>query len=932
MQICAMLALTALTLNGTWDFKLLPSETNEAVHVAWSSIEVPSNWEMKGFGRPRYGTDIEGRCISGEVGVYRRTFKVPRDWKGRIFLCFDGVMFGAAVTLNGRPAADFSSSYNRHEFDVTDLVRREGENEIVVRTHGFPKGAEFDTHDDWVLHGIFRDVTLVNRPGLHLKDWFLTTRLVGRTAEVALRSELSGEGTVGWRLVAPDGREVAAADGLTAKLTVADAAFWSAEAPTLYRLEIAVKDAGGVVTERLAEKVGLREVTWSGRVFRVNGRPVKLRGVDHHDISPTNGRAITAAEQRRDVQLMKAANVNFVRTSHYPPSPAFMDACDELGIYLMDEVPFGYGDGNLTNESYAPLLVERAELTLRRDRNRPSVVAWSVGNENPVTDVTRAAMRRVRELDPSRPCCFPMQPRECERNLAKRPPSDLGDLVNWHYPLICGSFEKLRADFATFDRPYVFGEYAHAYGTDFGYLEDYWAALRDDPAFGGGAVWMFQDQGILRKAADLTDAERRNQTWPDAEHVYDTFGSYGTDGVVYSDRTPQTCYYELRKVYAPVWCGQAFLPYPAGPGTNGWIAVENRYDQLDLDDAVTGEWQVVADRSVLRRGELSIPLLAPHERGFLTLPRLPVADREAAVVRLEVTFTERRTGRRVYEKCFVLREDFSRVTSAGTTSLAFDAASGRVQLRDATGTVVLDSPLLVRLDRRPMIAKDRQLGHCPPQAPQSVRVLEQTDGRLELAVAWPKASGRVTFVSSPTSVRVDYALTAEAEMKTVEAGLAFALPSGMRRFDWAGDGPYEAYPRCALLSDFGIWSVDRGDLYFPGNRMNVRLAVASVPDGAGVALHPVSSADVVFERFGETALIGHNAFVGGKGSKFRRPNGLRELKAGDVLSGTFELSAVPAARPAPLKALFGPVVRLEPFMPFHAVYDQSEPTGRGRAK
>ena len=931
MMTC-LLAVTALTLNGTWDFKLLPSETNDAAQVAWASIEVPSNWEMKGFGRPRYGTDIEGKCISGEVGVYRRTFDVPGDWQGRVFLRFDGVMFGAAVSLNGKPAADFASSYNRHEFDVTDLVRRGEPNEIVVRTHGFPKGAEFDTHDDWVLHGIFRDVTLVNRPDLHVKDWFLTTRLNGRTAEVSLRSELSGEGTVSWRLVAPDGRDVDAADGRSAKLAVADAALWSAESPTLYRLEIAVKDAKGVVTERLVEKVGLREVTWSGRVFRVNGRPVKLRGVDHHDISPTNGRAITAAEQRRDIRLMKAANVNFVRTSHYPPSPAFMDACDELGIYLMDEVPFGYGDKNLTNETYAPLLVERSELTLRRDRNRPSVIAWSVGNENPVTDVTRAAMRRVRALDPSRPCCFPMQPNECVRNLAKRPPSDLGDLVNWHYPLICGSFEELRADFATFDRPYVFGEYAHAYGTDFGYLEDYWTALRDDPAFGGGAVWMFQDQGILRKAADLTDAERRDQTWPDAGHVYDTFGSYGTDGVVYSDRTPQTCYYELRKVYAPVFCGEAFLPYPAGPGTNGWIAVENRYDQLDLDDAVTGEWKVFADRAVIAGGELAIPPLAPHERGFLTLPGLRTANLEAAVVRLEVAFVERRTGNRVYEKSFVLREDFSRVASAGTTAFAFDAASGRVQLRDATGTTVLDSPPLVRLDRRPMIAKDRHLGHRPPQAPQSVRVLSQAGGRLELAVVWSNVSGRVTFTPSPTSVRVDYALTVGAEMKSVEAGLAFAVPSDVRRFDWAGDGPYEAYPKCALLSDFGLWSVDRGDLYFPGNRANVRLAVASVPDGAGVLLRPMSSADVVFERLDETALIGHNAYVGGKGSKFRKPNGLRELKPGDVLTGAFELSAVPAVRPAALEALFGPPVALRPFMPFHAVYDHSAPAERGRAK
>jgi len=922
MQMTLMLAMATLSLNGTWDFKLLPSETNDPARVAWSSIEVPSNWEMKGFGTPRYGTDIEGKCISGEVGVYRRTFEVPHDWKGRLFLRFDGVMFGAAVTLNGRPAADFASSYNRHEFDVTPLLRRDAPNEIVVRTHGFPKGAEFDTHDDWVLHGVFRDVTLVGRPDVHVKDWSLSTHLVGTTAEVSLRAEMSGEGTVAWKLVAPNGRAVAGAEGLSARLTVANASLWSAETPNLHRLEIVAKDRSGAETERLTERVGLREVSWDGRVFRVNGRPVKLRGVDHHDLSPLNGRAIAADEQRRDVGLIKAANGNFVRTSHYPPSVAFLDACDELGVYLMDEVPFGYGDKHLTDDSYGPLLVERAELTLRRDKNRPSVVIWSIGNENPVTDIMRGAARRVRELDPSRPWCFPMQPNELVRNLAKNPPSDLGDLVNWHYPLICGTFEDLRARFASFDRPYVFGEFAHAFGTDFGYFEDYWAELRDDPAFAGGGVWMFQDQGILRKAADLTGSSLKNQTWPDAGHVYDTFGSYGTDGIVYSDRTPQTCYYEVRKVYAPVFCGCAYLPYPAGPGTNGWISVENRHDHLVLNEAVRGEWRLHADRKVVAAGPLSVPALLPHEKGFLCLEGVRSAAAGASVVWLEVVFRNRRDGTQVYEKSFVLAEDFDVVRKSGKARLSFDAASGRVKVCDAAGCPVLDSPILARLDRRPMIGKDLRFGHRPPRVPTEVRVLRESAERLELAVSWSNVSGRVTFVPTPSAVRVDYSLEVGEETKVVEAGLAFVLPRDMLRFDWAGEGPYESYPHCSALSDFGLWSVDREDLYFPGNRARVRLAIASVPKGAGVGLAPCGPADVVFERFGDSALLGHNAFVGGMGGKFRQPIGVRTLEKGERLSGSFDLLAVPSVRPAAVDALFGTPESLCPFMPFHAVYDQ----------
>lgn len=917
-----LLAVATLSLNGIWDFKFLPSETNDASRVAWSKIEVPSNWEMQGFGTPRYGTDIEGKCISGEVGVYRRTFDVPQDWGDRLFLRFDGVMFGASVTINGRKAADFITSYNRREFDVTEFLRRDAPNEIVVRTHGYPKGAEFDTHDDWILHGIFRDVTLVSRPEVHLRDWILTTRLDGVDAEVNVSGTLTGAGTVEWSLVAPDGRKLAVGEGLAAHLRVERPPLWTAETPHLCRLEMTVKDAADVVTECLTERVGLREISWDGRIFRVNGNPVKLRGVDHHDLSPVNGRAITAEEQFRDVQLIRAANCNFIRTSHYPPSVALMDACDELGVYLMDEIPFGYGDRHLTDSSYGPLLIERAELTLERDKNRPSVVIWSVGNENPITDIMRAVARRVRELDPSRPWCFPMQPNEFKRSIAKMPPSDFGDLVNWHYPLICGSFDKIQADLDSFDRPYLFGEYAHAYGTDFGYFEDYWTRLWDDPAFAGGGVWMFQDQGILRKASDLTENALMNQAWPDAEHIYDTFGSYGTDGIVYSDRTPLTSYYEVRKVYTPVVCGRAYLPFPSGIGTNWWISVENRYDHLRLDQAVEGEWRLRFDRSIVACGRLPVPPLAPHAKGFLCLDGARQELGDASVIWLEVLFRSRVEGMRVYEKSYVLTEAYDNVRNAARTTFAFDLATGLVRIGDADGRTVLESPILARVDRRSMIGKDSHVGHVPPLVPTTTRIVHESEGQLELAISWSNLSGRVTFASSGKSVRIAYEFQPMREMEFVEAGLAFRLPREMRRFDWVGDGPYESYPHCSKLSDFGIWSLDRDDLYFPGNRANVRVAAASFRQGPGLLLLPMVPANVVFERDEYSAIIGHNAHVGGKGAKFRPPVGLRTLKKGERLSGSFDLLAVPSERPHAVKSLLGEPTYLSPFRPFHAVYDQ----------
>jgi beta-galactosidase len=333
--------------------------------------------------------------------------------------------------------------------DITPFVKRSGENVLAVRTNGHPKGAEFDTNDDWTLHGIFRSVVVFHRPQLHLEKWRISTRVDGRNALVSIESELSQKGSVETRIFDSSGRLVASSAGATAgakanvKMTVKDARFWSAEAPELYNLEFIVRNENGRICETRRSKVGLREISWNGGVLKVNGMPVKLRGVNHHDLSHINGRAITDAEQRRDAELIKAANCNFIRTSHYPPSKALLDACDELGIYVMDEVPFGLGNRFLDDSSYGSILLERAELTLARDMNRPCVIIWSVGNENHITPISLATAKKVKAMDPSRPWCFPMQPREFQRELEKRPVSELGDVANWHYPAICGEPDEL---------------------------------------------------------------------------------------------------------------------------------------------------------------------------------------------------------------------------------------------------------------------------------------------------------------------------------------------------------------------------------------------------------------------------------------------------------------------------------------------------------
>ena len=939
-------------LDGRWSFKLVANEVESPAGEFWRNgfdvskwdlIDVPSAWEMKGYGKPLYDEKV-----SGESGLYVRSFMLPESWPkdALVRIVFEGVMFGAKVWVNGREAGDFTSSFNANELDITSFVEREGVNTLAVRTHAHPKGAEFDTNDDWTLHGIFRSVTVSCRPQLHIVDWRLSTKVDGRDALVEIESGLSGEGRVEARLLDKSGKTVSSAERCAPKgkakmdMRVPGAMFWSAEAPDLYDLELVVRDRSGNVSETVRAKVGLKEVTWDGGVLKVNGYPVKLRGVNHHDISPENGRAVTDVEQWRDVRLIKDANCNFIRTSHYPPSKALLDACDRLGVYVLDEIPFGLGNRFLDDKSYGPILLERAALTLKRDINRPSVIAWSVGNENHITDITLAAARRVKELDPSRPWCFPMQPRELVKELKKRPVAELGDLVNWHYPAVVADDPKALKErhFSRYDRPYLSGEYAHAYGVDLGLLEWYWDEMMwDDPKYAGGAVWMFSDQGIRRRACDMTAKERQNCVWPDAEHVWDSARDLGTDGVVYSDRTPQTDYFEMRKVYAPVRLGEAAVRFSPGGTFSIAVPVENRQDSLALDAGLACRWRLFADRREISRGDVELPALSPHAKGTLTLAGgVPRAD--ASLWRVEVSFVRRRDGKAVYERSYPLKVSLPSPAAKEKLALGFDETTREVVFL-GDGGELMRTPILARVDRRPMLSKDRQTNRFDrwtPNAlkPSQVKAVSRSESSLVLDLLWKpegysladnrelrrELSGRVSFKVESGRVRVDYSLSYASDRKLVETGIALELPGRFRRFDWVGLGPYECYPRSAMLSEFGIWALDRGDLYFSGNRREVHLALASAADGSAAAIVPVEPADIAFERRGENTLFAHNAFVGGKACKFNVPRAMGEVKAGEKLEGSFYFLP-PVKGIAGLDSLFGDRAPLKPFMPFYRTYD-----------
>lgn len=833
------------SLNGPWSFKYLPGLAPGADGGfaapsfdvrRWATIAVPANWELKGYAEPRYGGDLQDG-----LGLYRRTFRVPGNWQGRrVHLRFEGVAFGYAVWVNGRKAGESSASaFNRHGFDITGLLLpgRNADNVLAVRVSTKPHGFEFDLNDDWSLSGIYRDVTLFSVPQTHVSDLRTSTRLLGeRGAALSVSVALSRPGgSVRAQLIAPNGRkldDIALRPGgegrRTAVIRVARPALWTAETPSLYRLRLTVSVAGKTV-QTVEQRIGLREVSIAGGRLLLNGRPVKLRGINHHDLDPRDGRAITRERLRADLELMKKGNVNFVRTSHYPPSPALLELCDELGLYVMDEVSIGYGDQHLAKPDYRDNILARVKSTIERDKHHASVLIWSIGNENPINDAELEAGRLAKQLDPSRPITYPKVGSYFADNYQRIP--DWVDIHAPHYP----DHARL-ADYArNLNKPTILTEYAHALGLATDRMQEQWEVLEKYPVFAGGAIWHFMDQGILRSSTEPVDPGKPTQlAWLDPYRHYDTHGLDGTDGVTYSDRTPQTDFWQMRKVYAPVRIVERSARVEPG-AQDVALTVENRYDFRTLA-GLNLHWSLQRNGRELQRGKTA--LKAPSG-GSETL-RIPVdipADAAGDVLTLNLRIIGEQ-GRQVNERTLRLelegqaRSAWVEALAAGAPSvnasaqeihvalpqwtLTVQRATGQLSIRDKAGKVLV-AGIHPHSGRKPTMAEALRARTSGLWLPSMLTRLEdaivevrQADGKLRIAVSghYPlPASGKATapLPASGAAPPFDDLMPAAA---SAPAGQASQVAGRQRKEGLAGGYEMEIGSGGAIAIKYAFTPVD----------------------------------------------------------------------------------------------------------------------------
>ncbi|WP_431046848.1 glycoside hydrolase family 2 TIM barrel-domain containing protein [Streptomyces sp. P1-3] len=866
-----------LSLNGPdWAFRLSPTATAEDESFAdpaydasgWDRLPVPAHWVLRGHGAPIYTNTLYPFPVDpphvpteNPTGDHRRVFDLPESWPdgGEAVLRFEGVESCARVWLNGRELGTFKGSRLPHEFAVGavgGLLRRRG-NVLAVRVHQWSSGSYLEDQDQWWLPGVFRDVTLLHRPAGAVADVFVHASYDHVRGEGTLRVDADPHG----RVTVPElGLDLATGESATVPVEP-----WTAETPRLYEAEL------GTAGERVSLRVGFRTVAVEDGVFKVNGEPVLFRGVNRHEFHPETGRALDLATMRRDLVLMKRHNINAVRTAHYPPHPAFLDLCDELGLWVIDEcdlethgfVALGWRGNPADDERWTPALLDRARRMVERDKNHPSVVMWSLGNECGTGRGLTAMADWIRGRDPSRVIHY-------EGDISCKDADVYSRMYASHeeVELIGRRAESPWGDPDLDARrralPFIQCEYAHAMGNGPGGLADYQRLFERHERLQGGFVWEWIDHGLARRTAE---GELHYAYGGDfGEELHD--GNFVCDGLLFPDRTPSPGLVEYKKVIEPVRI--------EGDGAAGTLRVTNAYDFADLSH-LSFTWAYEVEGETVGSGGLSVPPLAPGESADVKLPAPPGPDGHGealwtvqAVLAADTAWAD--AGHRVAWAQLPAagrpRPRRGAATAAprhaaGVIRLgpaAFDPASGALL---AVGAVPVTGGARLDVWRAPT-DNDNGAPWQPDDPRNGLRWrrlgLHRMRHRVVSLETSSDTAAGVTVVTRVAPAAVDFALrtvyrwTASEERLhlTVSVtpegdwpcplprlGIRLGVPASYDHATWFGGGPGEAYPDTRAASRVTRWEMEVDDLQTPyvrpqenGARADVRWArLSSASDG-----------------------------------------------------------------------------------------------------
>ena len=892
-------------LSGRWEFRYCPSPRevppgfeSESFDVwDWDAIQVPSNWQMLGYGTPNYTNvaypyPVDPPHVPQEnpVGLYRRTFKVPAAWEGQqIFLRFEGVDSAFYVWVNGQQVGYSQGAHLPSEFNITQYLRV-GENVLAVQVFQWSDGSYLEDQDMWRLSGIFRDVFLIAAPSVHMRDFAVRTTFDSsyRDAVLALCVVLANSGSdaaaglkVSGRLLDASGRVVVdfpvgdsiqldsgAETRLAVDAPIPAPAKWSAEEPNLYTLLVCLTGADGAVQQVQRQSVGFRQIESVGGQVLVNGVPITIQGVNRHDTHPDLGHAVSFESMVKDVTLMKQHNINAVRTSHYPNDPRWLDLCDRYGLYVVDEADLechGFGiSGDLSQLSKDPAweaaFIDRARRMVERDKNHPSIILWSLGNESGYGPNHDAMAAWIRQADPTRLIHY--------EGAGESPVMDVHSQM---YTSVEGLIHQgQRTDDP---RPFFMCEYAHAMGLGPGNLKEYWDAIRAHRRLLGGCIWEWVDHGIRRHTESGEEWFAYGGDFGDKPND----GNFCIDGLNFPDRIPHTGLTEYKKILEPVEVEAVDLAV-------GTVKISSRYSFSSLEK-LNGSWAVLQNGEVIESGALPPLHILAGESATMKIPYALPTGKPGSEAWLNLSFTTT-TGALWAPQGFELAwAQLPLPVSSPPPLISRALAAPALDVEDTDQYFVCrGEDFLIEIDRWTGAITGWEYAGVPLvlQGPQFTVWRAPTDNDVHAANEWRNAGldrlvprvDRVALVKAGPAaavIEVDTVLgpyslsnafgcsyrytvygSGDVLLQTrvtplrklphlPRIGLDMALPRSLDRLAWYGRGPHESYVDLKKSAKIGFYKGTVDEQHVPyvrpqenGNKSDVRWAALTDARGTGI--------------------------------------------------------------------------------------------------
>lgn len=888
-------------LNGMWQFHWVPKPADRPTDFyktdydssSWKTIPVPGIWEFLGYGDPIYLDEAYPFPAKppfvphddNPVGTYRHNFQIPADWDGKeIYLNFGGVRSAMYVYVNGKKVGYSQGSRTPAEFRITDLVKT-GENLLALQIYRFSDSSYLECQDFWRVSGIMRDVYLMAREPVHVRDFQVNATLdddyrigeFGLHVQMFNHTDKTHKITIDAELLDAQGKniltdpfhfepEVEPGEHIGPayyRADIGEVKQWSAEFPNLYTLVITTRDAQGKVMEILSHKVGFRRVEIKDGILQINGMPLTLRGVNRHEHEPDKGPIVTEASMRQDIELMKQFNINAVRTAHYPNVPRFYQLCDEYGLYVIDEANveshgMGYDpDKTLGNNPDWELAhLDRMKRMVERDKNHPSIIIWSMGNEAGDGVNFEAGYKWFKERDDSRPVQYEQSGQKAHTDIVA--PMYARDYMMSQY------VEKPQK------RPYILCEYAHAMGNSVGNLQEYWDLIDKHAQLQGGFIWDWVDQGMWK----TDDQGRRYIAYGGDFGPKDAPNNdnFCLNGLIAADRSLHPSIWEVKKVYQ-------YIEIDAIDASIGRFALTNGYDFTNLS-AYQGAWEIAEDGKVVASGKLSSLDIAPHQRKeisltypqiqrvpgaeytltlrFSTLKEQPMVPAGHEVAWAQFPLWHEAKGPNAGGPALTIKDSTEQITILGKGFQAqFDRETGALTQLTEGNNHLLHSPNAPNFWRAPIdnefgsgLQKRSKIwrGAGPGASLQDLTLTRKGKNLVEVRAHFqlPQQAGSLTnsyLVRGDGWVEVNNTFEPGHEdlPELPRFGMTLTLPKAYDTFSWYGRGPHENYWDRKTGAALARYSGAVADQYHPyarpqenGNKTDVRWGALTNKQGAGL--------------------------------------------------------------------------------------------------